>query len=76
MGCSYLYDCCYLTENILNSIKQNPRPSLTRQEVSFLWDKIPGEETETTILMDFLKRKFGINWVEYANIKKLMIIAL
>jgi hypothetical protein len=39
--CSYVYDCCELTERELDSIKQKPRPSLTRQEAAFVWDKIP-----------------------------------
>ena len=68
--CSYLYDCCELTERELDSIKQKPRPSLTCQEAAFVWDKIPGEETKTGILIDFLKRTFVVDWIELENIKK------
>jgi hypothetical protein len=55
----------------LDSIKQNPRPSLARQEAAFVLAIRGGEETETTILIAFLKRTFGINWVEPENIKKI-----
>jgi hypothetical protein len=35
-----------------------------------VWDKIPGEETKTGILIDFLKRTFVVDWIELENIKK------
>ena len=35
----------------------------------FNWDKIPGDQSE--ILIQFLRKKFGIDWIKTANIEKI-----
>ena len=45
------------------------KPAYTKHEHLFSWDEIPGKDD--TKLTKFLKKRFGIDWVEKAKIEKI-----
>jgi hypothetical protein len=64
--CGYLYDCCEATEIALDSIN-NIDGRYISEEV-FIWKDVPG--IYKARLLNFLKRRFNLNWVDNAKIIK------
>jgi hypothetical protein len=64
--CGYLYDCCEATETALDSIN-NVAGEYNKEEV-FIWKDVPA--VDNARLLTFLKRRFNLNWLDKAEIKK------
>ena len=64
--CSYLHECCEATERAIESINRSSIGHLAKQV--FLWQDVPGVDNHR--LIDFLKQKFDIDWLEKAEIIK------
>jgi hypothetical protein len=64
--CSYLHDCCDETERAIESINRSSSRYIVEQV--FLWQDVPGADEWR--LKDFLKRKFDVDWLENAEIRK------
>jgi hypothetical protein len=64
--CSYLHECCEATERAIESINRSSSGHL--EEQVFLWQDVPG--VENWRLINFLKREFGVNWLQNAEIIK------
>jgi hypothetical protein len=64
--CSYLYECCEATERAIKSINRSLSGHLVEQV--FLWQDVPGVDNHR--LIDFLKQKFDVDWLEKAELTK------
>lgn len=64
--CSYLHECCEATERAIESINRSSIGHLAKQV--FLWQDVPGVDNHR--LIDFLKQKFDVDWLEKAEIIK------
>ena len=64
--CSYLHECCEATERAIESINRSSNGYFKEQV--FLWQDVPGDDAWR--LKDFLNRKFNVNWLENAEIRK------
>jgi hypothetical protein len=64
--CSYLHECCEATERAIESINRSSTGHLVEQV--FLWQDVPGVDNHR--LINFLKRQFGVNWLQNAEIIK------
>ena len=64
--CSYLHECCEAIERAIESINRSSIGHLAEQV--FLWQDVPGVDNHR--LIDFLKRKYDVDWLEKADIIK------
>ena len=64
--CSYLHGCCEATERAIESINRSSIGHLAEQV--FMWYDVPGVDNHR--LIDFLKQKFDVDWLEKAEIIK------
>jgi hypothetical protein len=64
--CSYLHECCKATERAIESINHSLSGHLVEQV--FMWQDVPGVDNHR--LIDFLKQKFDVDWLEKAEIIK------
>jgi hypothetical protein len=62
--CIYLHDCLVEIERLLKFINN---PNRFTEEV-FIWQDVPG--LDNIRLVDFLKRKFNLDWIDNAEITK------
>jgi hypothetical protein len=60
--CIYLYDCCEEARNTLESIKKSYSRYVVQQIC--LWNDVHERGGDNYRLIDFLKRKFNLNWLD------------
>jgi len=60
--CAYLYDCCEEVQNTLESIKKSHSRYVVQQVC--LWNDVHERGEDNYRLIDFLKHKFNLNWLD------------
>lgn len=58
----FLYDCCRELVHTLKSI--NTAKYRYATELIFVWQNIPHNKLQTSKLLDFLKQKFSLSWLD------------
>ena len=65
----FLYECCKRIEDALRLI--NNKRSRYAVEQVFIWQDVPSKNYENNKLLEFLKRKFNLDWIDHAEIEKI-----
>jgi hypothetical protein len=69
--CEYLNSCCKDIEQMFEYIDKtyNSRNGYLIDQV-FVWNNIPRIDYDTNALRDFLKQRFGFDWLKKSTVKK------
>lgn len=65
--CLFLHECCKSIEDAVESV--NTQKYVMEQV--FFWEKVPDDKNQTADLREFLKQKFGLKWLDKANVGKI-----